>query len=102
MKIWLSRFFAIVLLVIAGASLPIAHDAQEPQESKSDKSAKSDKSGKDTGKVHVKVLPEEAYIWVDGKPVTHRSSKLSLPPGALTIAVDGSDCAPAVHNLTVV
>jgi hypothetical protein len=100
MKIWLSRFFAIVLLVIAGASLSIAQDAQEPQESTSDKSAKSDKSGKD-GKVHVKVLPEEAYIWVDGKPVTHRSSTLSLPPGEHKIAVYNYGYTPQVHNVTV-
>ena len=51
--------------------------------------------------MHVSVLPEEAYIWVDGKPVTHRSSTLKLSPGEHKIAVYNYGYQPQVHNVTV-
>jgi hypothetical protein len=100
MKIWSSRFLAIVLLAIASTSLSIAQDPQDAKPTAQD--AKPDKSDKGTGKVHVSVMPEEAYIWVDGKPVTHRSNSLSLAPGEHKIAVYNYGYQPEVHNVTVV
>lgn len=105
MKIWSSRFLAIVLLAIAGASFSIAQDTKpdSAQNTKPDSTqdAKHDKSAKD-GKMHVHVMPEEAYIWVDGKPVIHRSNTLKLAPGEHKIGVYNYGYQPEVHNVTVV
>lgn len=79
------RFFALIFLVLAATSFSIAKDA-----------------GKGTGRVRVNVSPEEAYIWVDGKPVTHRSSSIDLPPGDHRIAVYNYGYKPQVHEVHVV
>ena len=89
MRIWCSRFF-IALLTIAVASGSLAQDSS------------SNKSTKETGQVRVNVMPEEAYIWVDGKPVTHRSSSLHLSPGEHKIAVYNYGYEPQVHDVSVV
>jgi hypothetical protein len=86
MKIRTSRFLLIWLLALAGTTFLIAQDKTP--------------SG-DMGKVRVSVLPEEAYIWVDDKPVSHRSSTLKLPPGEHKIAVYNYGYLPDVHNVTV-
>jgi PEGA domain len=54
------------------------------------------------GQVWVDVLPEEAYIWVDGKPMSHRSSFLNLPPGEHTITVYNYGYEPQSQKVTVV
>lgn len=86
MKMLSSCFIATVLL-IAGATLAVAQEES--------------RSAKDTGKVNVSVAPEEAYIWVDGKPVSHRSSTLNLPVGEHKIAVYNYGYMPQVHNVAV-
>jgi hypothetical protein len=86
MKMFSSCFLAAVLF-ITGATLA---GAQEES-----------RSAKDTGKVKVSVNPEEAYIWVDGKPMSHRSSSLTLPVGEHKIAVYNYGYMPQVHNVTV-
>jgi PEGA domain len=84
MKVLSSCFLAAALLV-AVATLAGAED----------------KSAKDNGKVHVSVMPEEAYIWVDGKPVSHRNSTLSLPVGEHKIAVYNYGYQPQVMTVAV-
>ena len=91
-----SHFLAVALLAIAGASLAIA------QSDTSDTKDKKPDHANEPGKVHVSVLPEEAYIWVDGKPVIHRSSTLKLSPGEHKIAVYNYGFLPDVRTITVV
>lgn len=69
----LLRFLPIAILFIAGISYSIAQD--------------KNKKTVDKGEVYVTVLPEQAYIWVDGKPMSHRNSLLHLPVGEHTIMV---------------
>src|SRR5580765_5689129 len=83
----LSSCFLAAVLFITGATFA---GAQEET-----------RSAKDTGKVKVSVNPEEAYIWVDGKPMSHRSSSLTLPVGEHKIAVYNYGYMPQVHNVTV-
>jgi hypothetical protein len=83
----LSSCFLAAVLFITGATFA---GAQEES-----------RSAKDTGKVKVSVNPEEAYIWVDGKPMSHRSSSLTLPVGEHKIAVYNYGYMPQVHNVTV-
>lgn len=59
------RLLAIAVFVIAAAGLCKAQD----------------------GSVRVNVTPEEAYIFVDGQALIHRSNTLALTPGEHTIAV---------------
>jgi hypothetical protein len=84
MNMRLRFFLALALVAFAGATVAGAKDKP-----------------KDTGKVHVSVKPEEAYIWVDGKPVSHRSSSLTLPVGEHKVAVYNYGYMPQVHNVTV-
>lgn len=79
------RFIAAIFVVVAGVHISIAQD-----------------SSNGTGTVRVNVSPEEAYIWVDGKPVTHRSSSIDLPPGEHKIAVYNYGYKPQVHDVHVV
>jgi hypothetical protein len=83
----LSSCFLAAVLFITGATFA---GAQEES-----------RSAKDTGKVKVSVNPEEAYIWVDGKPMSHRSSSLTLPVGEHKIAIYNYGYMPQVHNVTV-
>src|SRR5262249_36756660 len=56
---------------------------------------------KSPGEVYVQVSPEESYIWVDGKPASHRSSMLKLPPGEHAITVYNYGFTPQTETLTV-
>jgi hypothetical protein len=62
--------------------------------------AKSTSSSK--GEVRVKVFPEEAYIFVNGKPWTHRTHTLKLAPGDYTITVANYGFAPHTEHVTIV
>lgn len=72
---------------------PPAADTQEQTTTVSD--------SKGSGRVYVSVLPEEAYIWVDGKPATHRSSLLTLPVGEHTITVYNYGFAPKTQTVAI-
>jgi PEGA domain len=75
----------------------------QPQQPKTDQSQndQSKTSSGDTGKVRVHVTPEEAYIWVDGKPVRHRSSTLKLSAGQHKIGVYNYGYQPFVQDVNV-
>jgi PEGA domain len=53
------------------------------------------------GKIRVNVTPEEAYIFVDGQPVTHRSNTLTLSPGEHTIGVYNYGFVPQVQKIYI-
>ncbi|HKD82535.1 MAG TPA: PEGA domain-containing protein [Candidatus Angelobacter sp.] len=90
MNIELRRFSIAALFLIAGAGLAWAlQDTKGTSDSKA------------PGEVYVGVLPEEAYIWVDGKPATHRSSFLHLAPGEHTITVYNYGFTPKTQTVTV-
>jgi hypothetical protein len=80
---------SILLLASVSTNLSAAQDANSKQPTH------------DAGEVYVNVSPEEAYIWVDGKPVTHRNSILKLAPGEHMIAVYNYGYLPEVHNVAV-
>src|SRR5215831_3958772 len=120
MKEHMGRFVCIGLLALAGTSFCIAQDtqqdtkpqpaAQDTQDTKSQpatqdtqetKDTKPEHSTGDTGKVRVHVSPEEAYIWVDGKPVSHRSSTLKLSAGDHKIAVYNYGYLPETQDVNV-
>jgi hypothetical protein len=120
MKEHMGRFVCIGLLALAGANFSIAQDTQQdtkpqpstqdtqdtkPQPAAQDTQDKQDTkpqhSTEDTGKVRVHVSPEEAYIWVDGKPVSHRSSTLKLPAGDHKIAVYNYGYLPEKQDVNV-
>jgi hypothetical protein len=92
MKFTMSRVLAISLLTLAGTSLSLPGNAQ---------SDKASDNHSDTGKVRVHVSPEEAGIWVDGKPFTHRSSTLKLTTGQHKIIVYNYGYKPETHDVTV-
>jgi hypothetical protein len=52
-------------------------------------------------KVRVNVTPSEAYIFLDGKPYTHRSHTLRLVPGDYTIGVYNYGFVPQVQKITL-
>src|SRR5262249_19674652 len=60
-----------------------------------------DKDKTEVGKVRVRVSPEEAYIFVDGKPYRHRSTTLVLPPGEHTITVYNYGYEPMTQKVQV-
>ena len=60
MNLWSSRFLLVALLAVAGANLSFAKDK------------KADNSTDAPGEVYVHVMPQEAYVWVDDKPMTHQ------------------------------
>jgi LPXTG-motif cell wall-anchored protein len=72
---------------------PPAANTQEQSMTASDSKA--------SGKVYVSVLPDEAYIWVDGKPATHRTSSLTLPAGEHTITVYNYGFAPKTQTVAI-
>ncbi|HKV93234.1 MAG TPA: PEGA domain-containing protein [Candidatus Angelobacter sp.] len=89
MKTQLSRAFAIGLLAFAGLNVCVSPIRA------------SDQSG-DIGEVRVHVSPEEAYIWVDNKAVSHRSSTLKLTPGEHKITVYNYGFKPHTQTVNVV
>jgi LPXTG-motif cell wall-anchored protein len=90
MNIQLRHFSALAVILIGSLSL-----ARTLQDSKSTSDSKA------PGEVYVNVLPEEAYIWVDGKPATHRSSFLHLAPGEHTITVYNYGFTPNTQTIQV-
>lgn len=94
MSIEAKRCFAIVLLAMACTGLSLAQ--QDPKKGE-DKSARQEQ-----GRIYVRVSPEEAYIFVDGKPMNHRSSHVVVPPGEHTITVYNYGYAPQTQKVTVV
>jgi len=98
MKACMGRIVCIGLLALAGANFSIAQDTQDKQGTQE---TKPQHSTGETGKVRVNVSPEEAYIWVDGKPVSHRSSTLKLSPGDHKIAVYNYGYQPETQDVTV-
>jgi hypothetical protein len=104
MKEHMGRFVCIGLLALAGASFSIAQapqDKKDTQDKQDTQETKPQHSTGDTGKVRVNVSPEEAYIWVDGKPVSHRSSTLKLPVGDHKIAVYNYGYLPETQDVNV-
>src|SRR6516162_755303 len=97
MNIDLRRFLAIAMFVIASAGSSVAQT--EPPQTGPDKGSPSAKQAK--GEVRVRVLPEEAYIFVDGKPTAHRNSTLKLAPGDYTITVANYGYTPKTEKVTV-
>ena len=105
MKEHMGRFVCIGLLALAGASFSIAQapqDKKDTQDKQDTQETKPQHSTGDTGKVRVNVSPEEAYIWVDGKPVSHRSSTLKLPVGDHKIAVYNYGYLPETQDVNVI
>jgi hypothetical protein len=107
MKEHMGRFVCIGLLALAGANFSVAQDTQDKQDTKPQPTAQDAQDTKpqhstgDTGKVRVNVSPEEAYIWVDGKPASHRSSTLKLPAGEHKIAVYNYGYLPETQDVNV-
>src|SRR5215467_7005071 len=102
MSMRLRFFLALVVLAIAGATVAGAQEESKPaDQSQSTSQSKSHDTSGGTGKVRVKVKPDEAYIWVDGQPVAHRNSTLKLPAGEHKVAVYNYGYQPEVHNVTV-
>lgn len=88
MNFELRRFLVVVMFLIGSSSFSVAQKADgDNSEAK--------------GQVYVSVMPEEAYIWVDGKPANHRSSYLNLAPGDHTITVYNYGYAPKAQTVTV-
>ncbi|HZD92655.1 MAG TPA: hypothetical protein VE133_00285 [Candidatus Sulfotelmatobacter sp.] len=75
MNIARGRLAIIATFLIANMSFAFAQE-KTPRDDSAEKA-----------EVYVDVSPEEAYIWVDGKPATHRSSFLHLPTGEHSITV---------------
>jgi archaellum component FlaG (FlaF/FlaG flagellin family) len=93
MRIQLRRFL-LAMLLISTVSIPIVSIAQtEP--------AINIQKGPGKGQVNVKVLPQEAYIWVNGTPVAHRNSTLYLAPGEYTITIANYGYKSQVQKVTV-
>ncbi len=89
MRAELRRYLAATIFLVVSAGLSMV--AKDKGDQASEK-----------GQVYVNVLPEEAYIWVDGKPMSHRSSFLNLPPGEYTITVYNYGYEPQSQKVTVV
>ena len=51
--------------------------------------------------IRVNVSPEEAYIFVDGYPIVHRSNTLNILPGEHTIGVYNYGYTPQVRNVFI-
>lgn len=90
MKVKMNRALALGLLAFAGVQFLLPGNATS-----------QDKSAPDTGQLHVKVIPEEAYIWVDGKAASHRSSTLKLTPGEHNITVYNYGYQAATHKINM-
>ena len=106
------HFLAIAILFSASAALGAGQEQNQPTETTpaptapaataQQEESQATKSGAATGTVHVRVSPEEAYIFVDGKPVKHRSSRVELTPGEHVITVYNYGFQPQTQKVTVV
>ena len=110
MRIRLIHFLITAFFAAAAVNVSAMQDQKPaPQDQKADQQdkkadqqdKKSDQSGAGTGSLYVSVLPEEAYIWVDGKPVRHRSGTLHLSAGQHKIAVYNYGYQPQVHDVNI-
>lgn len=90
MDIELRRYVMVTVLLVACAGLSLAQKA----------SRNGDKAP-EKGDVFVDVFPEEAYIWVDGKPASHRSSMLKLDMGEHIIDVYNYGYFPKTRKVRV-
>ena len=81
-------FLAAIFFIVPGITMSVAQDSHSSQ------------SG-DTGKIRVHVKPDEAYIWVDGKPMSHRNSTIKLPVGAHKVEVYNYGYKPEVQDVKV-
>lgn len=73
------RFYVIAALLAFSATFALAQDAT----------------------VKVRVFPPEAYIFVDGQPVAHRSQTISVTPGEHSIGVYNYGFVPQVKVVTL-
>jgi hypothetical protein len=109
MSIQVRRFlaFAMFLIVTAGMStVAIAQtDTGQTNTAKVEGQQNAPEvdisKGAGKGEVRVKVSPDEAYIWVNGVPVAHRSSTLHLAPGDYTVTVANYGYKPQTRKVTV-
>ena len=126
MSIELRRFLFVAMLLITCAGLALAQDqattpadktktevdkAVDKTQAEADKAKTEvtdraqdiagDKTKSEVGKLRVNVSPEEAYIFVDGKPYRHRSTTVILPPGEHTITVYNYGYEPMTQKVTV-
>lgn len=83
----LRTFFAALILLVVGVGFSVGQPAA---------------GSKQKGKVYVSVLPEEAYIFVDGQPVRHRSGTLDLPEGEHSIGIYNYGYAPQIQTVKIV
>jgi OmpA family/PEGA domain len=75
------RFFVVAALLAFGATFVVAQE---------------------NATVKVRVSPPEAYIFVDGQPVAHRSQTISVSPGQHTIGVYNYGFTPQVQTVDLV
>src|SRR5260370_14170928 len=114
MSIEIRRFLVITALLIACAGLALARQEPEtPAEQTKDHvigqtkgavdkaKGEAGKTKAEVGKVRVKVSPQEAYIFVDGKPYRHRSTTLALSPGEHTVTVYNYGYEPMTMKVMV-
>lgn len=90
MKLPLNRALGLTLLAFMSVQFSLPGNATA-----------EDKSAPDTGRLRVKVTPEEAYIWVDDKAASHRSSTLKLTPGEHKITVYNYGYQPETHKINI-
>ena len=90
MNIALRRFAAIAAFFLATVSYSLAQSS----------TSKGDQANSQ-GQLFVDVLPEEAYIWIDGKPASHRSTMFDLPMGEHTVYVYNFGYVPKSQTVTV-
>ena len=90
MKTQMSRVLALALFALAGMQFSLLVNATS-----------EDKSAANTGQLRVIVAPEEAYIWVDDKATSHRSTTLKLAPGEHKITVYNYGYQPETRKVNM-
>lgn len=73
------RFFTIAIFLVAAA---LVVSAQQ-------------------GNIPIKVSPEEAYIFVDGRPLDHRTTTVTLTPGEHVVGIYNYGFVPEIHKIYV-
>jgi hypothetical protein len=107
------HFLAIAILLGVSATLGAAQQEESqpakntpattaPAPAAQQEEAQASKTGAALGIIHVRVSPEEAYIFVDGKPMNHRASHVELTPGEHVITVYNYGFQPQTQKVTVV
>ncbi len=90
MKTQMSRVLALALFALAGMQFSLLV-----------KATAEDKSAANTGQLRVIVSPEEAYIWVDDKAASHRTTTLKLAPGEHKITVYNYGYQPETRKVNM-